>query len=56
MPAATKAAHKKGTLVPMLKKAGAIKDKEEEVRKIEAEGAKAVEEDTKGPLSSSIVA
>lgn len=48
--AATKAAHKKGTLVPMLKKAGAIKDKEEEARKIEVEAAKDVEEDTKSAL------
>lgn len=34
--AATKAAHKKGTLVPMLKKAGVLKDEEEQVRKVEA--------------------
>lgn len=34
----------------MLKKAGVLKDKEEETRKIEAEAAKDVEEDTKSAL------
>lgn len=38
---ATKAAHKKGALVPMLKKAGVLKDEEEQVQKIEGTSAKA---------------
>jgi xanthine/uracil/vitamin C permease (AzgA family) len=50
--AATKAANKKGTLVPMLKKAGVLKDKEEESRKFEAEAAKAVEEEAVGAFPS----
>lgn len=49
---ATKAANKKGTLVPMLKKAGVLKDKEEESRKFEAEAAKAVEEEAVGAFPS----
>ena len=50
--AATKAAHKKGTLVPMLKKAGAVKDKEEEAQKIEADAAKDLDQDTNNASST----